>query len=80
MAPNILVTPVVSYPSHATGLRQLNDQSDRSDGKSHSTFSVPPVHSSSCDIGLNARFIKTQKKFLTEFQKLYALWIKQQRV
>jgi hypothetical protein len=35
-------------------------------------FSVPPVPSSSCDIGLNARFIQTQKKSLAEFPKLYA--------
>jgi len=64
LAPNILVTHAVSYPSQATGVSATNLVIRQTEAMESRTplFSLPPVRSSSCVTGLNARFIKTQKK------------------
>ena len=52
----------MSYPSHATGLRKLNDQSGRGDGKSHSTFSVLQLTVQAVILGSMPDSYKRKKK------------------
>ena len=70
LSSNILVTPAVSYPSHATGLTATNLTIRQNEAMENRTpLLIFPAHSSSCDTGLSARFVQTpkKKKFLTEF-------------